>query len=331
MSIPNFDPLSALDGGLSTPNPQIQQSSTLPVSGMTVLPPDMTGVPLTQPPNQISDQQAAGIQQAANTWPSYAPLPQIMDLNGVPLSLNPNPSDVGSDLIINPTAMNTLATPGITNDYDNNITSYTGSDLRLIVDVVDAFRPWPTSTKLTKQLIECTTITVSVHREKDAVRACSFINPKGFARGKRTIAGTLILTQFTVDVLLRFLGATLWNDTSKDSGYVKVDQLPPMDFTMVFGNEQGQCSYRRLLGVDFLTDGTIYSMNDAMTEQTISFVAADFTPLLPFNLKCLSNNIRPSASAQLTPGDLIRANTQNSSNTIQNNTNVKPIESVIGQ
>ena len=70
------------------------------------------------------------------------------------------------------------------------------------------------------------TLTVSVHREKAPARACGYINPKGFARGRRTIAGTLILTQFTVDVLFRFLQAVMPNDLSKDTTYVKPDQIP---------------------------------------------------------------------------------------------------------
>jgi len=42
-----------------------------------------------------------------------------------------------------------------------------------------------------KQLVELTTITVSVHRVKSPAVACGYINPKGWARGRRTIAGTL--------------------------------------------------------------------------------------------------------------------------------------------
>ena len=77
------------------------------------------------------------------------------------------------------------------------------------------------------------------------------------------------------------------NDSSKDSQYVKVDQLPPFNLTLLFCNEQGYASYRRLLGVDFVTDGTVYSINDMFPEQTISYVAADFTPLLPLDVSSL--------------------------------------------
>jgi hypothetical protein len=68
---------------------------------------------------------------------------------------------------------------------------------------------------------------------------------------------------------------------SRDSGYVKVDQLPPFDATLVFADEYGHTSYRKLLGIDMLTDGTVYSVQDQITEQTITYMASDFTPLLP--------------------------------------------------
>ena len=156
---------------------------------------------------------------------------------------------------------------------------------------------------LIKQLVELTTLTVSIHRVKSPARACGYINPRGFARHGRTIAGTIILTQFTLDVLTRFLYSQLSTDLSKDSFYVKTDQLPPFDLTLVFCDEYGNSSYRRLLGVDIVDDGTIYSQNDMFTEQTLSYMAADFTPLLPLANRALltpdPNSV--AAAAQKTP------------------------------
>jgi hypothetical protein len=149
-----------------------------------------------------------------------------------------------------------------------------------------------------KQLIECTTFTVSVHREKSAVRAAGYINPKAFARGRRTIAGTMVLTQYTVDVLYRFLVSQqlLGHDISKDTQYVKVDQLPPFNMTLLFADEYGNASYRRILGVDFVTDGIVYSSNDMLSEQTVSYMASDFTPLLDINTSAL---YRPDVISQI--------------------------------
>ena len=165
---------------------------------------------------------------------------------------------------------------------DETAVTYTGSNMRILIAPAYGSQGTgqaPSSAR--KELIECTTLTVSIHREKSPVRACGYINPKGFARGRRTIAGTFILTPFTVDVLYRFLCNYNGQDMSKDSQFVKVDQLPPFDVTLQFADEYGHTSYRRLLGVDMLTDGTVYSVNDQITEQTITYMAADFTPLVP--------------------------------------------------
>jgi len=141
------------------------------------------------------------------------------------------------------------------------------------------------SQRWAKQLMECTTLTVSIHRVKDPARACGYIGAKGYSRGSRTVAGTLVLTQGMQDVLFEFLSAFALRDKSKDSTYTKVDQLPPFNITCIFSNEYGYASFRRLLGVEFVTDGTVYSINDAFSEQTISYVCADFTPLAPLSMK----------------------------------------------
>jgi hypothetical protein len=158
---------------------------------------------------------------------------------------------------------------------------YTGSDVRLMIESAVTGND---GKRYAKQLLEATTISVSIHREVAPVRAGGYINPKGFALGKRTIAGSLIVTQFTADVLFNFLQSIMQIDGSKDSIFTKVDQLPPFNITMIFTNEAGFASQRKLLGVKFVTDGTTYSIQDMMVEQTLSWMALDFTPLMPMTL-----------------------------------------------
>ena len=178
--------------------------------------------------------------------------------------------------------------------------SYSGSDMRVMLTLSD---PTGRGQNLTKQLVEVTTLTVSIHRVKSPARACGYINPRGFARHGRTIAGTIILTQFTLDVMTRFLYGQQSTDLSKDSFYLKCDQLPPFDLTLMFCDEYGNSSTRRLLGVDIVDDGTIYSSNDMFAEQTLSYMAADFTPLAPVNNPALMtpdpNSV--AAATQRTP------------------------------
>lgn len=219
---------------------------------------------------------------------------------GIPIG-NTNVQFSLSDIIGNPmslTGQQVFNPFGIVSEaFVNNTTTYTGSDIRVIVDLVNT-RTVSNQRTETKQLIECTTFTISIHREKAAVRAAGYINPKGFARGRRTVAGTLVLTQFTVDVLYKFLmGQQLsGHDISKDTQYVKVDQLPPFNMTLLFTDEFGNISYRRVLGVDFVTDGVVYSSNDMLAEQTVSYMASDFTPLIDFNSSAL---FRPTSTSSM--------------------------------
>lgn len=190
---------------------------------------------------------------------------------------------------------------------------YTGADVRLMIESAVTSND---GRRYAKQLLEATTITVSVYREVTQVRASGYINPKGFALGKRTIAGTLILTQFNSDVLLEFLQSVMMIDGSKDSTFTKVDQLPPFNITMIFTNESGYASQRTLFGVKFVTDGVTYSIQDMMVEQVLSWMATDFTPLMPLTLKNLyspSSQFDRSTRRERTPTDAMQ---QPSSNTL---------------
>jgi hypothetical protein len=133
---------------------------------------------------------------------------------------------------------------------------------------------------MSKQLAELTTITVSVHRVKSPAAAMGYINTKGWARGRRTVAGTMVLTQLTTDVLASFLTSSAFtSDLSKDSQYAKVDQLPPFNISMLFADEFGHMSYQRILGVEFVTSGNVHSIQDMLSEQTGSLrPAAHKTP-----------------------------------------------------
>lgn len=106
---------------------------------------------------------------------------------------------------------------------------------------------------------------------KSPVPAISYINTKGWARGRRTVAGTMVLTQLSTDVLASFLTSSAFtSDLSKDSQYVKVDQLPPFNISMLFADEYGHMSYQRILGIEFVTSGNVHSIQDMLSEQTRS-------------------------------------------------------------
>jgi hypothetical protein len=244
-----------------------------------ISPTDSVGVGPTPPAPNPGNTQASTIAATANLVPATT----LSQLNGL----------IGGGAIV-PTSSGymdsyTAATgpaPFINFFGNSNIrtrvnptsTTFTGSDLKLLIDCTPVGKP-----NQFQQLIECHTISVTSYRMKSTVRALGYTNPKGFARANRTIAGTMILTEMGIDALATFLQSVTVTDKSKDSQVTKSDQLPPFNITMVFANEEGYASARTILGVEFLNDGTVYSVQDLLTERTISWMAYDFTPLLPLD------------------------------------------------
>ena len=99
----------------------------------------------------------------------------------------------------------------------------------------------------------------------------------------------------------------LLSDLSKDTQYFKFDQLPPFNLTLLFNDEYGYASYQRLLGVRFVSDGVVYGSQDMYTEQTLTYLASDFTPLLPLGLSSFLSPITPSSGHERTPSDALKA------------------------
>lgn len=321
MSKPSPTSLSILTGGMLAPlGTGINNSTSMISQGYASDP--FAIVPIVNP-GEIGIEAAAEL--AARTIPStpindYAALAGtlIYDSNGKAVNVTADTSiDVGkANLTFDPksgqgklnSSLNTVSNSGgvsTTTDLGGDIVTFSGSDIRIMIEVADALGPnhW------SKQFFECSTLTVSVFRVKQPARACGFIGARGYSRGGRTIAGTFVLTEMGTDALYELLSAFALRDQSKDSNYVKVDQLPPFNITMLFTNEFGFASSRRLLGVEWVNDGTVYSINDAFTERTISYVAADMTPLLPFTLtqlKAAPAGSNPATDRERSPQDAMQ-------------------------
>lgn len=136
---------------------------------------------------------------------------------------------------------------------------------------------------------ELQTISYSIHREKVPVRTLGRINPKGISKGPRTIAGSLIFTVFDRHVLKQVIDS--WNIPVKGKpnmyGFsenelielrsrMKTDEMPPFDVTITFENEYGNGkSVIRIYGITILDEGQVMSIDDMMTEQTMSYMAMD--------------------------------------------------------
>lgn len=121
-------------------------------------------------------------------------------------------------------------------------------------------------------------ISVSTHRDKFPVSACSRIGLRGFTAGHRTVAGTLAFN--TID---RAAFSTLVKraEVSWYADGVLADELPPFDISIIFINEFGEASYTLLEGVTLLDCGITYSLENVTLMENYSYMAKNLVPLQP--------------------------------------------------
>jgi hypothetical protein len=132
------------------------------------------------------------------------------------------------------------------------------------------------------------TFSLQTHREKHPVRALGNSNVLGYTRGARTVAGSIIFTMFNEHALaslIRRMGSTKnkFDPSSSINDQVSsllIDQLPPIDITIVFANEYGSLSRGAVYGVEFLNSGVTLSIEDILTEEVVNFVARDADPIV---------------------------------------------------
>ncbi|HJS83590.1 MAG TPA: hypothetical protein VJ742_12225 [Nitrososphaera sp.] len=126
---------------------------------------------------------------------------------------------------------------------------------------------------------ELQTISYSIHRENVPVRILGHVNPVGFVKGPRTIAGSLIFTVFNFYAFYRIKQFK----TAVNSGlYPLADMLPPFDIVLTFANESGSFSKMKIYGVTIVDEGGTMSVDDLIVEQTYSFMARGIQPMTPF-------------------------------------------------
>ncbi len=131
----------------------------------------------------------------------------------------------------------------------------------------------------TTTLANLQTLSIQTHREKYPVRSMGTSYVKGYTRGPRTIAGSMIFTVFNEHALASLIRAmsskgSIYGEDNQISTLI-ADQLPPIDLTIVFANEYGSLSQMGIYGVEFVNDGMTLSIEDLLTESVVNFVARD--------------------------------------------------------
>jgi hypothetical protein len=125
------------------------------------------------------------------------------------------------------------------------------------------------------------TMSYSIHREKSPVRTLGRTYAKDFTRGYRTVAGSIIFTQFDETPLYRlfdFFNTKLENTHRFSSPLL--DEIPPFDILLIFNNEYGYSSIIRIYGVEITDEGGTTSINDIYSEHVVQYVARDIDPMV---------------------------------------------------
>ncbi len=146
--------------------------------------------------------------------------------------------------------------------------SYAGTDI--VAEIV-----LPGESSMT--MGELQTISYSIHRENSPVRLIGHVNAAGFVKGPRTIAGSLIFTNFNSYAFYRL--KQLRDAVSRFNLFSLADMLPPFDVVITFSNEYGSLSKMRILGVTIIDEGGTMSVDDLITESTFTYMARGIQPM----------------------------------------------------
>jgi hypothetical protein len=119
---------------------------------------------------------------------------------------------------------------------------------------------------------ELATVSYSVYREKNPVRTLSRISVKGFTKGSRTVAGTLIFTVFDKHFVNRIRSQVPYlNNLVR----IKTDELPTFDIYITMGNEYGASARLNIYVITIVDEGKVMSVEDLFTENQWSYMARD--------------------------------------------------------
>lgn len=162
----------------------------------------------------------------------------------------------------------------VTSKYTRTYTSFSGADTVAILDINIPNKEGGT-TKVSRVIGEITTLSYSIHMDKSPVRSIGSVNAKGYVFGPRTIAGSLVFSQFNRHIAHDILLEANKSAESGSGQMVVMDEMPPFNLTISMANEYGQKARFALYNIQIINEGNVISINDVYTENTYQFVATD--------------------------------------------------------
>jgi len=157
------------------------------------------------------------------------------------------------------------------------------------------------------ELAELQTISYSMHRENSPIRTLGHVNARGFVKGARTIAGSMIFTQFNeyafyrIDAYRKILAST------KGFYAPLADMLPPFDVVFTMFNEYGLSAKMKIYGITVVDEGSTMSIDDLITEQTYTYMARGIQPLI--HLDTANDDLRYPNGFQAQKDERLRIST----------------------
>lgn len=157
------------------------------------------------------------------------------------------------------------------------------------------------------ELAELQTISYSMHRENSPVRTLGHVNPRGFVKGARTIAGSMIFTQFNEYAFYRIDAYRKILADTKGFYAPLADMLPPFDVVFTLFNEYGLAAKMKIFGITVVDEGGTMSIDDLITEQTYTYMARGIQPLV--HLDTTNDDLRYPESFQAQKDERLRIST----------------------
>jgi hypothetical protein len=147
-----------------------------------------------------------------------------------------------------------------------------------------------------KTFAELQTLTVSSARSVTAIRRLGEAHVHKYVKGGRTIAGSMIFTNFNRDVFADFYRLHPSDVFTNSSIPFHIDQLPEFHIIISAANEYGTFANMALINVTLTNFGTTMSIHDLLTESTYTYVAQLMFPFVSQSLD-FSNIINRAVNA----------------------------------
>ena len=156
-------------------------------------------------------------------------------------------------------------------------TSYSGSDtaIYLLYDNGDAAQ----GIRNFVPFRELQTLSVSSARSVHPVRRLGESHVTAYTRGARTIAGSMVCVSGDRDPFINVMSRSI-REKNSDSPFF-TDEIPEFSILILATNEFGQVSHAGMSGVTLTNFGQTFSADDMYLENTYTYVARYYHPLLP--------------------------------------------------